>query len=781
MQTSIQELSSADGLTASQAAERLREYGQNTVAQMQPHRLKALVRKFWGVVPWMLEIAIILDVVLGRWIEAVVIFALLAFNAGIGYLQETRARQALALLRQRLNVTARVRRDSRWQEIPAAGLVPDDVVYLRNGDIVPADVRLTDGHVQVDQSQLTGESLPVDCDPGGTVYAGSSVNRGEATGTVTATGKRTAFGKTAELVRTAEPPRRLELLILKISRYLGVLVVLLAAAVFAATIIRGMPVLGMLPFGLMLMIAAVPVALPAMFTMTAAMGARALAQNGVLATRLSAIQDAAAVDTVCLDKTGTITENRLTVERVEPLDSSTPDDVLHLAALASAEATQDPLDLAILRAARERGVSTTSSQPLEFMPFDPSSKRSEAVIHQDGQQIHVIKGAPSVIAELVHQPWADVAAQVEKLSADGSRVLAVATGGESNIHIAGLISLDDPLRPESKALVKNLEEMGMRVVLVTGDGEAAARAVALKVGIPGEIAPAGTLREDLDVETISRFGTFAGVLPQDKYHLIHALQKAGHVVGMTGDGVNDAPALRQADVGIAVATSTDVARTAASLVLTRAGLAEIIVAITGSRRIYQRMRNFVLTMMIRKIGIPLFLTLGVVLLGVFLLNPVLIVLLMLTTDVATMAVSTDQVVPSPRPDRWLVRPLITTALSIAIFFLVMSGAVYWFGRRMFGLGLDETQTLIFIWVVFAGAQAVLYLTRVRGFFWGPPHPGRIVLLSSFFDVGIVTLLAAEGWLMAPIPLLLIACTLVAALVFLTISSLLRVAIMRPAA
>ena len=769
------------GLNSSEAAERLKEFGPNAVEQKRPSRLVALLRKFWGVVPWMLELAVILDLVLGRWVEAGVIFALLMFNAVLGYFQENRAQAALALLRQRLTVTARVRRDGQWQEIPSVGLVPDDLVHLRVGDIVPADVRLTNGEVQVDQSQLTGESLPVDCSPGGTAYAGSLVNRGEATGVVTATGTKTSFGKTAQLVGVAEPPHRLELLILKITQYLAILVIFLAVAVFVATIIRGMPLLGMLPFGLMMLVAAVPVALPAMFTMSAALGARGLAQNGILATRLSALQDAASMDVICLDKTGTITQNHLTVEHVEPIDSSTTDDVLRMAALASAEATQDPIDLAILQQARERGLSASPDQRVEFLPFDPSTKRTEAVLHQDGQEIHIVKGAPSVIAELTHQPWEEIAPGVERLSADGSRVLAVATGNESDLHLAGLIALGDPPRPESQSLIKSLQGLGVRALLVTGDGEATARALAAQVGITGEVAPPGTLREDLDVETVGRFGVFAGVLPQDKYFLVQALQKAGHVVGMTGDGVNDAPALRQADVGIAVANSTDVARTAAGLVLTRPGLGEIVMAINGSRRVYQRMLNFVLTMMTRKIGIPLFLSLGVVLLGVFVLNPLLIVLLMFATDVATMTLSTDQVLPSPSPNRWRVGPLLTTALSIAIFFLLLCGAVYWFGQQIFGLGLAELQTLVFVWVVFAGGQAVLYLTRNRGFFWERPYPGRWVLITTILDLGVVSILAVAGWLMVPISLVLIGYTFALAVIFLIVADLIKVVFMGPAA
>jgi len=542
---------SAEGLTSAEAAARLRRYGSNAVTQARSRGVGTLLRRFWGVIPWMLEFALFIDLLLGRWVEALLIGALLVFNALLAFSQEGRAQQAVALLRQRLTVNARARRDGRWQVIPAEEVVPGDVLHLRVGDIVPADITLTDGQIEVDQSQLTGESLPVEQRAGSTVYAGSLVSRGEATGQVTATGARTYFGKTAELVRGAEAPRRLEILIVKVAEYLGAVVVILALVAIGTMIVRGTPLSEMLPFGAMLLVTSVPVALPMMFTMSAAMGARGLAESGILVTRLSAIEDAASMDVLCLDKTGTLTENHLAVGELAPIAPTTPDELLRLAATASDEATQDPIDLAILHAARKRGLVVDPDARLDFVPFDPSTKRSEASIRQDDQVVRVVKGEPSTIVELALVPWSQVAPEVERLSADGSRVLAVATGTESNLQIAGLIALGDPVRSDSAPLIAALRKRGVRVVLVTGDGEATARAVAAKVGITGEVAPAGTIREDLDPASLVRFDIYPGVFPQDKFLLVQALQAAGHVVGMTGDGVNDAPALRQAEVGIA--------------------------------------------------------------------------------------------------------------------------------------------------------------------------------------------------------------------------------------
>jgi H+-transporting ATPase len=769
------------GLTSPQAAALLRQYGPNAVAEARPHRIALLLRKFWGVIPWMLELAVIIDLILHRWVEAGVIAALLVFNATVSFLHEGRAQRALALLRQRLTVNARVRRDGRWQTLAADGIVPGDLVHLRAGDIVPADVRLADGILSVDQSVLTGESLPVESRAGSTAYSGALVRRGEATGVVTATGARTYFGKTAELVRAASAPPRTERLILKIARYLGALVMVLAIGACIAMLVQRTPLAEMLPFGLLLLMSSVPVALPAMFTLSSALGARALADEGILVTRLSAIEDAASMDVLCLDKTGTVTENRLTVEKLEPRAGLAADEALRLAALASDESTQDPIDLAILKAARERGLDVASASRASFVPFDPDTKRSEASVRQDDRLLRVIKGAPATVAELAGLAWDTIAEDVARLAADGARVLAVASGADSGLQLAGLIALADPPRADSAALIAELQKRGVRVLLVTGDGEATARAIAAKVGITGEVAPAGTIRDDLDPQAFARFAVFAHVFPQDKFFLVRALQRAGHVVGMTGDGVNDAPALKQADVGIAVASATDVAKAAASLVLTRPGLAEIVAAIEGSRRIFQRMRTFVLTMTARKLSTPTFMSLGVIVLGVFVLNPVLIVLLAFTRDFATTSISTDRVLPSPEPDRWDVRALAWAGLGLGVLLLASSGAIYWLAAHVLNLTLAEIQTAIFLWLTVNDGQATIYLNRARRHFWNPPYPGRWVAAATLLVVGAASLMAIQGWLMAPLPPSLVGAMLLLAVAFLFIADQLKFALARLAA
>jgi len=763
------------GLTATDAAERLERYGPNAMAERHPSSVMMLLRRFWGVIPWMLEVAIALDLVLQRWAEAAVITGLLAFQAAMGFYQERRAKRAVSLLRQRLSVTARVQRDGLWQTLPAAELVPDDVAHLRVGDIVPADMSLTDGAISVDQSQLTGESLPVEASPGHMVYSGSLVSRGEATGVVTATGKSTYFGKTAELVQLARAPARLQGLTVEIAKYLLILDTALILIVVAAAVIRGTSLWDTVPFVLMLLVASVPVALPTMFTMSAALGARALATNGVLATRLSAVEDAAVMDVLCLDKTGTITENHLAVEKVEAFDSASANEVLRLAAFASDEATQDPIDLAVIEAARKQGLLDQAPPRLSFEPFDPMTKRSEVSVEQDSKVIRIIKGEPSTVAGLVQVAWADLAGKVAELSSGGSRVLAVASGAGGELALRGLVAFADSPRADSATLISELTNQGVRVVLVTGDGEATARAVAAKVGIRGEVAPPGAIHEGFDPEVAVRFNVFPNVFPQEKYLLVKALQDAGHVVGMTGDGVNDAPALSQADVGIAVASATDVAKAAASLVLTKPGLGEILLAVKVSRSIYQRMQTWVLAMITRKASIPPFLALGLLVFGAFVLNPLLIVLMMLLGDIATFALAWDHVVPSPSPNRWVVGSLAITGSGLAVLLLLMNGVVFWLGRHPLDMSVGEAQTFAFVWLVFGAAQAALYSTRARGAFWVKPYPGRGLLLASTFDMVLAAIMATQGWLMTAISFADVAGLLGFAIVFLVLGDLVKAA------
>jgi H+-transporting ATPase len=763
-----------EGLTSQEAEARLRRFGPNTIPEETPPVWRALLPKFWTPVPWMLEGTIALELLLRKPLEAVVFALLLGFNGILGFTQEHRAQRALRFLRERLTVEARVRRDGRWSRLSAKVLVPGDVVHLRAGDLVPADTRLCDGRLSVDQSALTGESLPIEAEPGATAFAGSMVKDGEATGEVTATGTGTAYGKTAELVRAAAAPGHLAILVSGIVRYLLVFDLLLVAVLIAYATAARLPVADVLPFGAVILIAAIPVALPATFTLATAFGAIELAGRGVLVARLSAIEEAAEMDVLCADKTGTLTQNRSAIAELAPAPPYTEADLLGWAALACDEATQDPIDQAILAAARAHQVPLPFTGRVRFVPFDPGTKRSGVIFHDGDVVRQVVKGAVQAVvpAGAADRAWA--AEHRDALAAGGARVLAVAAGRPDALALVGLVALHDPPRDDSKALVRSLRDLGIRVVMVTGDGLATAASIATRVGIGTRAAPAGAL-EGADVD-VTRYDIFARVLPAGKFNLVRALQRGGHRVGMTGDGINDAPALRQAEVGIAVATATDVAKAAAGLVLTRAGLVNIVAAVEASRRIHQRMLTYTLNKIVKTFELSLLLTLGLIVGGIFITKPLLIVLLLFANDFATMAVATDRARAAPTPDRWDLRALVLAALVVAGVLLAFSSGVVWAGWRVWHLPLSMLQTLVFLWLVI-GMQATVYLVRERGAWWRS-RPGRWLVASTVGDLAAVSVLATRGWLMAPVGPGIIGALLVVAAGYMTVADLVKVPVFR---
>ena len=763
------------GLTEAEAQRRLQQYGTNEIPERHSRPLVKLLRKFWGPIPWMLEATIALQILLGRSGEAAVIAALLAVNALISFVEEGRANKALDLLRNRLTATARVLRDGVWRPTAASRLVPGDVVHLRMGDLSPADVRIVEGGVLLDQSALTGESVAVETRTGAMAYAASVVRRGEATGEVTATGPNTYFGKTAELVRTAHAESHLTALIFRIVRILIAIDAALIAALLIYAAWADLPLRDVLPFALILLVASVPVALPATFTLATALGAVELARSGVLLTRLSAIEEAAGMDVLCTDKTGTLTENRLTLTAMERLAAASNDELLRLAALASDPATQDPFDLAILNAASSQGLLSDPPHRVEFIPFDPATRYSLGRYESPEEELCVVKGAPKAVSALAISP-PDASDAIARLASSGARVLAVAAGrSREGLSLSGLVALEDPPRPDSEALVKGLKDLGIRVLMVTGDNADTAKAIAERVGISGPVAKADTV-DRLEGEYALDYGVYARVYPEHKIRLIRLLQSAGHVVGMTGDGVNDAPALKQADVGIAVESATDVARAAAGVALTAPGLTDVLTAVRISRRIYQRMLTYTINKIMKTLEIAIFLTLGVILTQTFAITPLLIVLLLFTNDLVTMSIATDHVSYSRHPDRWDVRNLMLTAGILAAFVLILSFTVFFVGRDRLGLNLPELQTLVFVMLVATG-QGNVYLVRTRGPFWRS-RPSRWLLMSSTIDLIIVCIMAISGILMAPIKPMLVMALLVVVAAYLVVLDRLKVQIFR---
>ena len=732
--------------------------------------MRSALGKLWAPVPWMLEAAIALELMLGKFSEAAIIAALLVFNAALGFIQESRAQATLAALRSRLALNVAVRRDGVWRVLPAAALVPGDVVKLSLGGVVAADVTLTDGEVLLDQSMLTGESIPIEAGPGVHSYAGALVRRGEAVAEVTATGARTQFGRTAELVRSAHVVSSQQQAVLRVVRNLAIcngvlIVVLVAYAHYLA-----MPADEIIPLVLTAVLASIPVALPATFTLAAALGARALAKVGVLPTRLSAVDEAASMDTLCADKTGTLTENELAVTSIRPMPGFDVPRVLALAALASSDGGQDPVDAAVRKAAGT--ADHPDAQLLKFVPFDPATKICEATTRGTAGTQRIVKGAYAVVAGLA-QPAPSAAAAAAELEGHGFRVLAVATATQGTMILAGLIALSDPPRPDSAALVTELQGLGVRTVMATGDAPATAASVATAVGLNGPLCPPGGIPDGVRPES---FAVFAGVLPEDKYKLVKAFQKSGHVVGMCGDGANDAPALRQAQIGIAVFTATDVAKSAAGMVLTEPGLAGIVAAVKEGRLTYQRILTYTLNSITKKIVQVLFLAVGLVMTGHAILTPLLMVLIMVTGDFLGMSMTTDNVRPSAQPNTWQIGSLTIAGIVMGVGELLFCTSILLAGAYWMGLGIAALRTLAFVVIVF-GNQATTYTNRERRRLWSS-RPSIWVMVSSVGDLLLASFFAIAGIAMTPLPAMVVAGVLLAAVVFAVLVDFIKVPLFR---
>ena len=763
---------STTGLSTDEARSRLQRFGPNSMPDISAHPIRSALSKFWTPVPWMLEAVIAMELGLHEYVEASVIAVLLVFNAILSFLQESHAQATLTALKSRLALTASVRRDGVWNNVPSANLVTGDIVKLSLGGVVAADVRLLEGSVLLDQSMLTGESVPIEAGPDVQTYAGALVRRGEAVAEVTATGTRTKFGLTAELVRTAHVESSQQKVVFRIVRNLALFnsVIIVLLVTYACAL--AMPLREIVPLILTAVLTSIPVALPATFTLAAAIGAKALAKVGVLPTRLSAVDEASTMDVLCVDKTGTLTQNELTVTVVQPLEGFDEAHVLGLAALASSDGGQDSVDVAIRSAALQK---TASDLPklTKFLPFDPATKMSEATgTGADGAVVRIVKGAFSVVTSLA-QAAPNASAIANGLETKGFRVLAVAVGPARAMRLAGFIALSDPPRSDSAGLVTQLRTLGVRTIMVTGDAPATAAIVAHAVGLEGSICPSGTIPEGLSPES---FGVFAGVLPEDKYHLVQAFQRSGHTVGMCGDGANDAPALRQAQMGIAVSTATDVAKSAAGIVLTEAGLSGIVASVKEGRITFQRILTYTLKSVTHKFVGALFLAAGILMTGHAILTPLLLVIAMITGDFLSMLSATDNVHMSPTPNVWRVGSITAAGVIFGFCDLLFCTGVLAIGKYQMGLGIEALRTLSIVTLIFSG-QATLYVVRERRRLWSS-RPSTWLMVASAVDLLIISTLATHGILMMPLPVVVVATTLAATAIFGLILDLIKVPVFR---
>lgn len=748
----------ADGLTEAEARKRFQTFGFNEVAEKRANPVLAFLSRYWGPMPWLLELAIVLSIVLKHYLEAGIIFALLTINTVIGQIQARGSQKALEALKKRLAIKARALRDGKWVTKESRDIVPGDIISIGLGDIVPADAKLLSGDLSIDQSILTGESLPVDVQQSAIIYSGSIVRRGEAKCVVVNTGANTYFGKTAELVKIAKPKSHQEQIMLAIVRYMMFLGTGALVLVAAYAVVTGTGILSILTFAVIFLMGAVPVALPAVLAIVQAVGAMELARKGVLVTRLDSIEDAASIDILCLDKTGTITQNKLSVGDVVPFAGHTKEDVVVMASLASQGQGKDAIDAAVLDYTRAVKANTSSYEQISFTPFEPSTKRSEAMVATGGKNFKVVKGAPQTVISLCRgldqATMAKVNQTVEELSLKGYRTLGVAKApvdASDNVQFVGLLSLADPPRPDSKAMIEHARTLGVKPVMLTGDNIAIAREIARQVSIGNKIIRMEEFRKMDEVEqakTIEETDGFAEIYPEDKYRIVKLLQSSGHMVGMTGDGVNDAPALKQAEMGIAVSSSTDVAKASASTVLTEPGVGVIIDAIKTSRHIYQRMLTWVINKVTKVIQVIGLLTVGFFWFHDAVVSLLGMALLIFANDFVTMSLATDNVEYTANPNKWNVRNITFASLIIGAL-LVGEGAIVLFvGSRYFNLALDQLHTFIMLALIFT-SQFRVFIVRERRYFWSS-RPGRELLIAIAAAIVVFALLGVYGLIIPPV-------------------------------
>jgi H+-transporting ATPase len=745
-----------EGLTANEAESRLEQYGYNELAERRASPILKFLGYFWGPIPWMIEIAAGLSAAVQRWEDFGIIFSLLLINALVGFWQEHKADNAIALLKQKLALQARVRRDGHWRDVPARELVPGDIVQLQLGDVIPADVRLFEGaYLSVDQSALTGESLPVEKQAGDTAYSGSVAKLGAMQGMVTATGMRTYFGQTARLVQRAGKVSHFQHAVLRIGNFLILSTLALVALILVVALFRHDPVVETLLFVLILTVAAIPVALPAVLSVTLAVGAERLAKMQAIVSRLVAIEEMAGMDILCCDKTGTLTQNELTLGEPAVFEARDRDDLIFAAALASQQSGKDPIDAAIFKgladAARLRDYVVSG-----FRPFDPVGKHTEAEVAHGKERFRVAKGAPQVILEMAEPGETlrrTVRERVDELAGQGYRTLGVArTDGQGRWRFLGLLPLFDPPRDDSAATIREALDQAIEIKMITGDHLAIAREIAGKVGLRQNILEAGRVFGNGGADlagAIERADGFAEVFPEHKFEIVKALQARGHIVGMTGDGVNDAPALKQADVGIAVSGATDAARAAADLVLTAPGLTVITRAVEEARRIFERMNSYAIYRIAETIRVLLFMTLSILAFNFYPVTAVMIVLLALLNDFPIMTIAYDNAPVAFRPVRWDMHRVLVVASLLGGVGVVFTFGLFWFLEDYLHLSRDFVQTVIFLKLLVAG-HLTIYLARNAGAIWQRPFPSLKLFLSTEATQVVGTLAAVYGWFVEPI-------------------------------
>jgi len=750
---------SASGLSTEQAKSKQAEFGFNEIADKQISPILKFLKFFWGPIPWMIEAAIILSAFVSDWTDFGIILALLITNAVVGFFEEYQADNAVEALKKSLAINARVLRDEKWNSIPSRELVPGDIVRVRMGDIIPADVILWQGeNIHVDQSALTGESMPVKKEEKDTLFSGSVLKQGEATVIVKSTGAKTFFGKTTALVEDTKTTSHFQRAVLRIGNYLIIIALILVVTILAVSLFRGDEFLTILRFCLVLTIAAIPVAMPTVLSVTMVVGAKLLSKKKAVVRKLSSIEELAGVDVLCSDKTGTLTKNKLEVGEVVGYNDHSAEEVLLTAALASREENDDPIDTAVFGALKNKQ-DLSNYKTVKFHPFDPVIKRTEALVKdKNGTQFEVSKGAPQVILKLCNpteESTKKIKSEIDDLANRGYRSLGVARkSGNGNWEYMGILPMLDPPRDDSAEVIRNAREMGIDVKMVTGDQEAIGRETASKLSIGNDILNAGIFENakhhhkgQLE-DRIEKANVFTEVYPEHKYHIVDVLQQKKHIVGMTGDGVNDAPALKKADAGIAVSGATDAARAAAAIVLLTPGLSVIIEAIKESRKIFQRMNSYTIYRITETIRVLLFMTLSILTFNFYPVTAVMIVLLALLNDGAIISIAYDNTRGSSRPEAWNMPVVFTLATVLGVIGVVESFGLLYIGKQYLHLSSGLLQTIIYLKLSVAG-HLTIFVTRTRKNFW-TAAPSKTLLLAVIATQLIATIISVYGIFMTPI-------------------------------
>lgn len=751
--------SSPNGLTQVEAEKRQVQYGSNEIVEKKVNPVFKFLSYFWGPIPWMIESAVILSAVVKHWPDFFIILLLLFANAVIGFWEERQASNAIAALKAKLAVRAQVKRDGKWIIMSARDLVPGDVIRLHLGDIVPADVRLLDGdEIEVDQSALTGESLPVTVKSGEALYSSSIVRRGEIQAMVYGIGSNTYFGKTAQLVQSSHTVSHFQKAVLKIGNYLILLAVAMILIIIIAAFIRGNQLITTLEFCLVLLVAAVPVAMPTVLSVTMAVGARLLAKKKAIVSRLVSIEELAGVDVLCSDKTGTLTQNKLQLGEPFCMDGFTPENIILYGALASRVEDEDAITLAVVGGVKDADILKTY-QIVHFTPFDAVIKHTEAKVKtKSGKHFSVAMGAPQVVLAMCSEDdsiQTKINKVINKFALRGFRSLGIArTTDGGKWQFAGIIPLFDPPRPQAKATIINAEQMGVGVKMITGDHIAIAQETARQLGMGANILDATRLGDASHadspetIESIEKADGFAQVFPEQKFHIMDVLQKHGHIVGMTGDGVNDAPALKKADCGIAVYGATDSARAAASIVLLAPGLSVIIDAIKESRKIFQRMNSYAIYRITETLRVLFFMTLAILFFNFYPVTAVMIVLLALMNDGAILSIAYDNVRYGKKPEAWDMNRVLTISTVLGVMGVISAFLLFYMAERVFHMNRAEVQTLMYLKLSLAG-HLTIFLTRTRGPFWSI-RPAKILLFAVVGTQILATLIAVLGIFMTPI-------------------------------